>query len=146
MSKATIAAAAAIQIERFVRLGFTPVPTDELRSELRDTFKELARDGEHVKQIGDLLVRTKEYFPRPKDIVDAIEAIAEQSRQPKDWDGHSGPPGSFMEEGWFFNDLSQRPDMIAKWQWSRAHSPYRHAREFATKLLDQLSGYMGEAL
>lgn len=63
----------------------------------------------------------------------------------KDWQPVARNPAHLMGEGWFLEDLSNRPRVIANWQRIRAEG-HRHAREFATKLLDQLSGYMGEAL
>lgn len=80
--------AAKEQILRFAQSGFVPVPTAHLEVELMEAFAALCVGPEHVKRAGDWLMRAVAYFPKPKDIADAVSAMraeATAETQPPVW-------------------------------------------------------------
>lgn len=81
----TTAEEAKKQILRLAESGFVPVPTAQLEIELIAVFCELCVGAGHVQRVGDWLMRNTTYFPKPKDVQDAVNALIELAKQPAEW-------------------------------------------------------------
>lgn len=136
------------QLNRVAHLTGYPRTTEGLR-DLFDAFAALETDVQARELIDKWLdmpaldINQRPQAPTGYDIKRIARTILDVKRD--EWHAPQWN-GSILEQGWFFSDLSNRPDMIANYQRMRAASKFNHAREFARKLLIQLGDYMGQEL
>lgn len=80
-------AAAMRQIERFAEFAQFPA-TDAGIAELIQAFREECRDEQHAREIGDRLMRTMRFCPKPVDVYEAAAFLIEaKASEPSDWMG-----------------------------------------------------------
>src|SRR4051812_5890974 len=76
--------AAKRQIDRFTEFPQFPKTEAGVR-ELVKAFVECSADESGAQAIGDLLMRSVRFCPKPAEVYQAGEAIIERSRQPSEW-------------------------------------------------------------
>lgn len=63
------------QIARFV--NHVPLPNQDGISEIRQAFNSRCDDAEMVQKVGDRLMETAHYYPKPADVHEAADAVQE---------------------------------------------------------------------